>query len=69
MANSRYNKEKRKNNFLTALLVILVAGGIGAGVYAATNYDSLDDKEKTTQVEESDDQEAEDEQNTDTENQ
>lgn len=52
MAKSyKYYKEKRKNKILTGLLALLLVAGIGAGVYAATNYDPLDDKEQTQQVE------------------
>ena len=56
MAKSyKYYKEKRKNKILTGLLALLLVAGIGVGVYAATNYDSLDDKDQTQQVENEDD--------------
>lgn len=52
MAKSyKYYKEKRKNKILTGLLALLLVAGIGVGVYAATNYDSLEDKAPTQQVE------------------
>ena len=43
-------KEKKKNKVLGGLLALLLVAGIGVGVYAVTNYDSLDDKDKTQQT-------------------
>ena len=43
-------KEKKKNKVLGLLRALLLVAGVGVGVYAATNYDSLDDKDKTQQV-------------------
>ena len=48
-------KEKKKTKILGCLLALLLASGIGVGAYAFTNYDSLEDKEQTQQVENEDD--------------
>ena len=48
---SRYGQLKKKNTILSWLLGIVLVLGLGAGLYAVSTYDNLDDKDKTTQVE------------------
>ena len=57
-------KEKKKNKVLGCLVALLLAAGIGVGVYAVTNYDDLDDKDKTTQVEPGTEESVDDENET-----